>query len=47
MELGEHGVEAFSEFRGSLGEVLQLEKMKILNYLEQWGVLPAGNKIIK
>ncbi|CAD0009851.1 hypothetical protein [Flavobacterium chungangense] len=45
--IGEHGVEYFPEFRGTLMEALQLEKMKIINYIEQNGYLPFGNKMIK
>lgn len=45
--VGEHGVEAFSEFRGTLAEALEVEKMKILSYIETWGVRPAGNKMVK
>ncbi|CAD0007102.1 FG-GAP-like repeat-containing protein [Flavobacterium chungangense] len=45
--IGEHGVQRFQEFVGTSAEALQIEKMKIINYMEVHGYLPAGNKIIK
>ncbi|MDR7212733.1 hypothetical protein [Flavobacterium piscis] len=45
--VGEFGVEYFPEFRGTLKEALELERMKIMNYIKQNGFLPRGNKIIK
>lgn len=45
--VGEFGVRYFTEFEGTLQQSLQVEKMKILNYFERWGFLPAGNKIRK
>ena len=45
--LGENGVYYFKEFQGTLSEALKLERMKIVNYFEQNGFLPWGNKMIK
>ena len=45
--IGEYGVQRFQEFVGTSAEALQLEKMKIINYMEMHGYLPAGNKMIK
>jgi RHS repeat-associated protein len=45
--IGEYGVSYSREFGGTLSEALILESMKIRNYLQQTGQLPAGNKIIK
>ena len=45
--IGEYGVKYTTEFTGTLGEALQLEGMKIRNFIFQNGILPAGNKIIK
>ena len=36
-----------TEFEGTSSEVLKLERMKIMNFIDQTGILPAGNKIIK
>jgi len=36
-----------SEFSGTLQQALKLENMKITNYINQNGFLPAGNKMIK
>jgi len=36
-----------TEFSGTLNQALQLENMKIRNYIGQNGFLPAGNKIIR
>jgi RHS repeat-associated protein len=43
--VGEHGVEYVKEFSSVSDEALQLEVMKIENYLQQAGGLPPGNKI--
>ena len=40
------GVEYFREFKGLKSEAVQLQNMKIMNYLLQNGHLPPGNKII-
>lgn len=45
--VGEYGVYYSKEFSGTLGQALQVERMKIMNYLSQTGFLPAGNKMIK
>ena len=45
--LREMNLRYFTEFEGTLKEALQLERMKIVNFIEQTGVLPAGNKIIR
>jgi RHS repeat-associated protein len=45
--IGPRGVTYFGEFGGTSAEALALEAMKIKNYLQQTGQLPAGNKIIK
>ena len=44
---GEKGLYYFREFEGTLSEALKLEKMKIMNFFEQNGFLPWGNKIAK
>ena len=35
------------EFEGALKEATTVERMKIINYKLQTGVLPPGNKIVK
>ena len=45
--LDELGLRYEPEFKGTLPEALSAEKQKILNYLDESGVLPSGNKIIK
>ncbi len=45
--IGEYGVYYSKEFSGTLQQSLQLERMKIMNFMEQYGFKPAGNKMIK
>ncbi len=46
--IGDHGVLYQTEWQGTIGEALQLEKMKIQNFqLQNGGILPAGNKIVR
>jgi len=45
--IGNYGVSYVKEFSGTLKEALTVEGMKIRNFIEQSGFLPAGNKIIK
>ena len=45
--IGEYGVYYSKEFSGTLQQSLQLEQMKIMNFMEQYGFKPAGNKMIK
>ncbi len=42
----EYGVEYSTEFSGTEQEAIQLQNMKIENYILQNGNLPPGNKII-
>ena len=44
--IGEHGVEYSPEFLGTEQQAVQLQNMKIQNFLQQTGKLPPGNKII-
>lgn len=44
--IGEHGVEYVKEFESPSGtEAMSVELKKILNYLDQYGNLPPGNKV--
>ncbi|MGN6646689.1 MAG: RHS repeat domain-containing protein [Cytophaga sp.] len=45
--IGEFGVYYKTEFTGTLKQATTVERMKILNFRGQNGVLPAGNKIVK
>ncbi len=41
------GLKYSRQFKGTLQEALQQEKNKILNFRSNFGILPAGNKIVK
>ncbi len=45
--VGEFGVYYSKEFSGTLQQALTVERMKIVNFFQQNGFLPAGNKIIR
>ena len=45
--LNDWGLRYEPQFQGTLPQALSSEKSSILNYLNQNGVLPPGNKIIK
>jgi RHS repeat-associated protein len=45
--LDQWGLRYNTESIGTLQEALTVEKMKILNYRDQCGVLPPGNKMVK
>ena len=44
--IGEFGVKYVPEFQGTLQQARTLQNMKILNFKNQSGFLPPGNKII-
>jgi RHS repeat-associated protein len=44
--IGPQGVERVKEFGGSVLDAVKVQNMKILNYIEQNGALPPGNKIV-